>query len=205
VHTVSAMVDGAGSVRVVLHAGQKTVSGPLVSQTETTEAPPAGPSPITPEGKELWWSLGAFLVLLIAMRLYLVPKLKEGMQRRYGKVRSDLEHAEEVRDGARQDVAHYEAQLAAVRTEATGRIDAARQVLDRERTERFNEANAAIAERRAAAAADAESAMLAAQSTVEEAAASVAARVVELSTGGRPDDAVVRGAVAELMGRGARA
>src|ERR1700755_1574097 len=102
------MVDGAGSVRVVLHAGQQTVSGPLVRPTETPEAPPAGPSPITPEGKELWWSLGAFLVLLIAMRLYLVPKLKEGMQRRYGKVRSDLEHAEEVRDAARQDVAQYE-------------------------------------------------------------------------------------------------
>jgi F-type H+-transporting ATPase subunit b len=201
VHTVSAMVDGAGSVRVVL--GQHSVSAPLVSQTETTQRDP-GPSPITPEGKELWWSLGAFLVLLVAMRLYLVPKLKEGMQRRYGKVRSDLEHAEEVRDAARQEVAQYEAQLAAVRTEATSRIEAARHVLDRERTERFSEANAAIAERRAAAAAEAESAMLAAQTTVEEAAASVAARVVELSTGRRPQDAVVRGAVAELMSRGAR-
>src|SRR4051794_11710832 len=170
------MVDGAGSVRVVLHTGQQTVSGPLVSQTETTE-PDAGPSPITPEGKELWWSLGAFLVLLVAMRLWLVPKLKDGMQRRYGKVRSDLEHAEEVRDTARQEVAQYEQQLANVRAEAAQRIEAARQVLDRERTERFAEANSAIAQRRSAAAADAEAAMLAAQSTVEDAAASVAARV----------------------------
>jgi F-type H+-transporting ATPase subunit b len=199
VHSVSVIVDGAGGVSVRLLAAGHPVAGQLAAQTETTAAPDEGPSPIAPEGKELLWSLGAFLVLLAAMRLYLVPKLKEGMQRRYGKVRGDLEHAEEVRDAARQEVSQYEAQLATVRREAAERIEAARHVLDGERTDRFSEANAAIAERRSAAAAEAEAAMLAAQSSVEEAAAGVAARVVELSIGRRPDDALVRSAVGELM------
>jgi F-type H+-transporting ATPase subunit b len=204
VHTVSVIMDGGGGVSVRLLADGHTVDGQLAAQTETTTVPPEGPSPIKPENKELLWSLGAFLVLLAAMRLYLVPKLKEGMQRRYGKVRGDLEHAEEVRDAARQEVSQYETQLVAVRREAAERIEAARHVLDRERTDRFTEANAAIAERRSAAAAEAEAALLAAQSSVEEAAAGVAARVVELSTGRRPDAAVVRGAVGELMTGAAR-
>ena len=41
--------------------------------------------------------------------------------------------------------------------------------------------------------------MAAAQPSVEEAAAAVAARIVELSTGRRPDEALVRSTVGELM------
>ena len=204
-HSVSVIVDGGGGVSVRLLAAAQPADGQLAAQTETTTSElPEGPSPIKPENKELLWSLGAFLVLLVAMRLWLVPKLRAGMQRRYGKVRGDLEHAEEVRDEARQEVSNYETQLAAVRAEAAGRIQAARHVLDRERTDRFSEANAAIAERRSAAAAAAESAMLAAQSSVEGAAAAVATRVVELSTGRRPDEAVVHNAVSELKTGAAR-
>ena len=174
-HIASVMADGAGGVRVLLSSTAPAGRFVTAEDESTTEEADEGPSPITPEGKELFWSLGAFLVLLVAMRLWLVPKLKEGMQRRYGKVRSDLEHAEEMRDAARQEVAQYEAQLAAVRSEATARIDAARDVLDRERTDRLNEANAAIAGRRSAAAAEAETARAAAASSVEDAAAAVAA------------------------------
>lgn len=204
-HGVSVIVNGGGGVSVNLLVAGHPVPGQLAAQeTETTESLPEGPSPIKPENKEILWPLGAFLVLLIALRLWLVPRLKDGMQRRYGKIRGDLERAEEVRDAARQEVSQYETQLAAVRTEAAGRIEAARHVLDGERTDRFSEANAAIAERRSAAAAEAEAAMLAAQSSVEEAAAGVASRVVELSTGRRPDQAIVRSAVGDLMTGAAR-
>jgi len=195
-----------GGVPVLVHSTGHSLDGLQVSQGESsTTEPDEGPSPITPEGKELLWGLGAFLVLLVAMRLYLVPKLKEGMQRRYGKVVSDLEHAEEMRDAARLEVAKYETQLAAVRAEAAGRIDAARQVLDRERTDRINEANAAIAARRSAAASEAEAARIAVSASMEDAVESVAARLIELSTGRRPDEATVRRAVAELTTTGARA
>jgi F-type H+-transporting ATPase subunit b len=199
VHTVSVFLDGAGDVSVLLHSNGHPLVGPLVAQAEETE-PDEGPSPISPEPKELLWSLGAFLVLLIAMRLYLVPKVKQGMQARYAKNRSELESAEAIRDAAKAEVAEYQAQLAAVRAEAAARVDAARDQLDRERADRMAEANAAIAERRSSVATEAEAARLAARSSVEDA---VAAAIVERSTGVRPDEGRVRRAVTELTTTGA--
>jgi F-type H+-transporting ATPase subunit b len=204
VHTVSVTLEGAGGLRVVLHSAEHGVTGPLASAQETTE-PDEGPSPIAPEAKELLWGAGAFLVFLIAMRLFLVPKVKQGMQDRYGKIRSDFESADAVRDAARQELAEYESQLAAVRAEAAARVDAVRHQLEGERADRISEANAAIAERRSAAATEAEAARIAARASIEEAVASIAARAVELSTGRRPDEAVLRRAVAEVTSAGVRA
>ena len=191
---LTVLVDGAGNLEVLWPAAEEGEAG----EEELDE----GPSPIAPEAKEILWGLGAFLVLLIAMRLYLVPKVKQGMQARYGKIRSDLEGAETTRDAANAEVAQYESQLAAVRAEAAQRIDAARQQLDGERSDRIAEANAQIAERRSAAATEAESARAAAAGSVEDAAATVAARAVELSTGTRPDDAAVRRALADVSSAG---
>ena len=202
-HTLSVSVDGVGVV--LLQSSGHALAGPFATaaQEETAE-PDTGPSPIAPEPKELLWGLGAFLVLLIAMRLYLVPKVKKGMDARYGKTRSELELAEALREAARAEVEAYEAQLAAVRSEASARIDAAREVLDGERADRLGEANEAIAERRSAAATEAEAARLAASGSIQDAAVAVASRVVELSTGRRPDEAAVRRAVADLSSTGAR-
>ncbi len=204
-HTVSVLIDGAGSLRELLPSSAHGVAKSLVGAAgQAVTEPDEGPSPIVPEVKELLWSLGAFLVLLAAMRLYLIPKVKAGMQARYGKVRTDLETAETMRDDAKDEVAEYEAQLAAVRGEAAMRIEAARRVLEGERADRFAEANAAIAERRSAAAAEAEEAKAAARTSIEEAAVAVASRLVELSTGRRPDGAAVRDAVEDLTSAGAR-
>jgi F-type H+-transporting ATPase subunit b len=202
VHTLSVSVDGAGVV--LLQTSGHALAGPFVTAQESTEEPDPGPSPIAPEPKELLWGFGAFIVLLIAMRLYLVPKVKRGMDARYGKVRTELETAESMRETARAEVEAYEAQLAAVRSEASGRIDAARDVLDGERADRLAEANEAIAARRSAAATEAEAARLAASGSIEDAAVAVASRVIELSTGRRPDEALVRRAVADLSSAGAR-
>jgi F-type H+-transporting ATPase subunit b len=199
VHTVSVLIDGA-NVEVLLH-GHSVAGQVLTAQEE--EPPDEGPSPIAPEGKEIIWGGGAFLLLLIAFRLFLVPKVKKGMQERYGKVRSELEQAESIRDAARAEVSQYEAQLASVRGEVTARIDAARQVLERERADRLAEANEAIAARRSAAATESETARHAARGSVEDAAVAVAVRIVELSTGRRPDEAAVRNAVTELTTAGA--
>jgi len=202
VHTVSVMTDGAGNLEVLVHAapGQN-----FVAQEEAIEEElDPGPSPITPEVKELLWSGGAFLVFLVLMRLWLVPKVKAGMRARYGKVRSELEEAEATQDAAREEVAQYEGQLATVRAEARERIDAARVQLDGERFDRVAEANEAIAERRSQAATAAEEARIAARGSVEDAAVAVAVRIVELSTGRRPDEGAVRTAVADLTSAGAR-
>ncbi|MDQ3469042.1 MAG: ATP synthase F0 subunit B [Actinomycetota bacterium] len=171
---------------------------------ESTEALDEGPSPIAPEAKELFWGLGAFLVFLFLMRVFLVPKVKQGMQARYGAIQADHEQADATRQAAQREVEEYETQLVAVKAEAAGRVDAARQQLEGERADRISEANAQIAERRSAAATEAEEAKAAARESIEDAVAGVAARAVELSTGRRPDDATVRRTVADVMSVGAR-
>jgi hypothetical protein len=69
-----------------LGAGGISVSFPQSagdSATAAEETLDDGPSPIAPELKELLWGFGAFIVFLILMRLWLVPKVKRGLEARY--------------------------------------------------------------------------------------------------------------------------
>jgi F-type H+-transporting ATPase subunit b len=201
-YTVSVAVAGEGGLHVVLGAAAESVGLLPTATDESTAAPDEGPSPITPETKELLWGLGAFLVLLVAMRLYLVPKVKRGMAARRGLIHSGHERAGALRAEAQGEVAEYERALAAVKAEGTARIEAASRQLEAERTERLAGVTTTIAERRAAAAADFEAAKAAARPMVADAVVDVASRTVELGIGRRPDGAAVRRVVDEVVGAG---
>ena len=194
--TVTVTTTGAGHA-VVVHLPQ------TATEAETT-VEDKGPSPIAPEVKELAWGTGAFIVLFVLMRLVLFPRLKKGMDARYGKIQGDHQAADAARAEAKAEVAEYEAELAEVRTEARHRVDAARQVLEGERTAALSEANARIAERRAEAISAAEAARAAAEQHVQEAVADVSSRAAELATGRRPDPATVNRIVTELMAGGVK-
>ena len=142
------------------------------------------------------------MVFLVVMRFFLFPRLKKGMDARYGKIRDDLEGAEATRAAAEREVAEYQAALASVKAEAAGRIEAVRQTIEAERSARLAEVNARVAERRARAAADSEAAKAAARQTIEAAVGSVAERAAELAIGKRPDPAAVQRAVADVMSAG---
>ncbi len=162
---------------------------------------PAGPGPIVPELKELYWGAGAFIVFALLMRFYLFPRLKKGMDARYGSIRGQHEAAEQARSSARNDVAEYQRQLAAVKIEAATRVDAARATVETERQARLATVNAELADRRAAAAAENEAAKAAVRDQVHSAVADVATRASELATGRRPDATVVSRVVSEVMAR----
>jgi F-type H+-transporting ATPase subunit b len=186
-----------------------TAAGHVVSlnlpQTATgaqTTAEDKGPSPIAPEAKELLWGLGSFLLLFVVMRLYIFPKLKQGMDARYGKIRGDHEAADAMRAQARAEVAEYEAALASVKAEARTRIDAARETLEAERSAALAEANRRIAAKRAEATAATDAARAAASEHIQQAVADVSSRAAELATGRRPDLAKVNGIVTSLMAGG---
>jgi len=161
-----------------------------------------GPSPIAPEVKELAWGAGSFIVLALLMRFFLFPRLKKGMDARYGHIRDGHEQADHARAAARAEVSEYESALATVKAEANERIDAARHTLETERSARLAEVNAAIAARREAAAVEADAARQAVQADVASAAADVTARTVELAAGTAPDPAAVRAAVEQSMTAG---
>ncbi len=157
-------------------------------------------NPIAPEVKEMVWGFGTFLVLLIAMRIWLFPKVRQGMQARYDKVQGDKESAETLTAAARADVAEYEARLTSVRAEAQQKVDAARATLEAERAEQIGAANARIAEKRAAAAAEVDAARQAAMGDVESAVTDVVTRATQIATGKAPDPATIRSAVNASMG-----
>ncbi|MEP7045213.1 MAG: ATP synthase F0 subunit B [Ilumatobacteraceae bacterium] len=193
--TVTVTTTGAGHA-VVVHLPQA-----FVGAAETT-AEDKGPSPIAPEVKELAWGAGAFIVLFVVMRLVLFPRLKAGMDARYGKIRGDHETADSVRAAAKAEVAEYEAALATVKAEARQRVEAGRQTLEGERTAALAAANERIAARRAEAVAAAEAAKAAAATHIGDAVADVSTRVAELATGHRPDPGAVSEIVSSLMAGG---
>jgi F-type H+-transporting ATPase subunit b len=196
VHTVTVTMTAAGHTVVV--------NLPQTHAQAETAAEDKGPSPIAPEVKELAWGAGSFVVLLVLMRLVLFPRLKQGMDARYGKIRGDHDTAEATRADAKAELAAYEAELATVKAEARQRIDAARQTLEGERTDALTQANARIAARRAEAMAAAEAAREAAAGHIQAAVTDVSSRAVELATGRRPDESAVTDVVSALMAGGAK-
>jgi len=161
-----------------------------------------GPSPIAPEIKEIAWGAGSFIVLALLMRFFLFPRLKQGMDARYGHIREGHEQADAVRAAAKSEVAEYESALAGVKAEANERVEVARRTLEAERQAKLTEVNARIASKREAAAQAAASVRESARAEVASAAADVATRTVELSVGRAPDAGAVRAAVDAAMSTG---
>ena len=190
-------------VRVTTQNGelvQVLVAAEEGSSEATAEVEGTGPNPIAPEGKELLWGAGSFIVFLVIMRLFLFPRLKRGMDARYDGIRGDFEQADKTRESAQADVTKYEAALAEVRAEAAGRVDKARQTLDAERAAKIAEANTRIAAKRAAADAELESARAAVRDQIAAAVAQVTERTTQLAVGKSPDASVVKNAVQQVMG-----
>jgi F-type H+-transporting ATPase subunit b len=192
-----------GDDEAIEHAETEDVAADDHDATEGPAVPEEDLNPIFPEVKEVLWGFGSFVVLALLMRYFLYPRLRRGMDARYGLITSGHEQAEQITASAKGDVAEYEFQLAAARAEAAQRLDLARATLEAERSERLAEVNARIAERRAAAAAELESAREAVQGDVEAAVRDVAARAGRLATGREPDPAVVTEAVRSVMSVGA--
>ncbi len=171
------------------------------AETGSEEGAPvsAGPNPIAPEIKELAWGAGSFIVFLFFMRLFLVPKVRKGMASRYESIQADHEYASATRDGAKQDVARYESAVAEIRSEASRRLEAARQTLDKERQEKVTQVNAQIAQRRSAAEAEVAAARAAAQSQIVTAVGAVTTRATQIAVGVSPDAAIVSRSVQQAM------
>lgn len=174
-------------------AATTSAGGEAATETKTA------PNPIAPETKELAWAAGSFIVLFVLMRFFLFPKLKKDMEARYAGIRGDIEGADKAKADARGEVAEYEKALEAVRAEAAGRVDKARQTVDAERQAKLAEVNGRIAAKRAEADAANAAARAAVRDQVAVAVAQVASKAAELATGRAPDAATVQSAVTAAM------
>jgi F-type H+-transporting ATPase subunit b len=160
-------------------------------------------NPIFPELKEIAWGFGSFVVLAVLMRFFLFPRLKRSMDARYKGIQDNHQQAEALTAGARADVADYDEQVAAAKAESHRLVEEARATLETERQARLAEANARIAERRAAALADVDAAKLAVRDQVEAAVADVASAASQIATGKAADPALVSRVVSDTVRAGA--
>jgi F-type H+-transporting ATPase subunit b len=199
----------AGRVVHVGFPGEETtttVAGAEGTTTETgTEAKvPTEPNPLAPDLKELYWAAGSFFILLALMRYFLYPRVAKTMQARTQLISSQLAEADSIRAGAKGEVADYEADLTKVREEAAGVVEAARPTLEKERTSKFAEVNARLAERRAAATTEADAMKAGAAAQVSVAAQDVASHAARIVLGAAPSADLVRTAVSDAMYNGGK-
>lgn len=212
-----AVVYPSGNSRSVSFVALKGEEGQLIDPSECAFEPenpvPAGekityeecgvgPSPITPEGKELLWGAGSFVVFALLMRLFLFPRVKRGMEARYESIRTGHENADAARMAARSEVSQYDAAVVSAKADAAKVIDVARATLEAERQSAISAANSRINAKRDAALREAEAARSALRGQIESAVSEVTSSAVELATGKRPDQSAVSRAVADAMSAG---
>jgi F-type H+-transporting ATPase subunit b len=106
------------------------------------------PSPIIPELNEILWGGAAFLILLVVLWKFALPPVRNMMQQREDRIRSDLERAEQAKNEAEAELEQYRQQLAGARDEAGRIIEEARQDADRVRRDLVSRAEAEAAETR---------------------------------------------------------
>jgi F-type H+-transporting ATPase subunit b len=188
-------------LNAVIHLQGSSVVLLPAADAEAGEEVPEGPGPIVPEAKELYWGAGAFIVFALLMRLFLVPKVRKGMESRYNGIRSAHDAADQERAAARAEVAEYESQIAAIKAEAATRLEAARQTLEAERQVQLDAVNGRIAVARAEAAEQTAALRASVQGEIKSAVSDVAGRAGELATGRRPSADVVARVVDEVMAR----
>jgi F-type H+-transporting ATPase subunit b len=116
------------------------------------------PSPILPETNEIIWGGISFLLLLLLMWKFALPAIKEGMNNRTERIRSDLDAAETAKSEAVGVLDGYKAQLADAKNEAARIIEEARQSADALKRDQEARLQTELSEARARAAADIEAA-----------------------------------------------
>ena len=202
-HTLPSSDERCGwTCEVHVTAGTAT-RAETTARRPTSAGPDEGPSPIAPEPKELLWGLGAFLVFLLADAPVPGAEGEEGDGR---PLRQDPRRARE----AEATTAAAEPRSPTTRSSsppcAARRSPASTPLVDAGRRARRPAGRGQRGDRRAARGRrdPGRGGRRPPSGSIEDGRRRVAARVVELSTGRRPDEAAVRHVVADLDADGAR-
>jgi F-type H+-transporting ATPase subunit b len=116
------------------------------------------PNPILPETSELLWGAVSFTALFLLLRRFAYPQIKQMAENRAERIRSDLASAESTKADAEQVLAEYRAQLNDAKAEAGRIIEEARQAADAIKRDQEARLQSELADLRARAVADIDSA-----------------------------------------------
>lgn len=151
----------------------------LAEEADDPEACQEAPNPILPATSELVWGAISFAVLLFLLYKFAYPQVKQMMNNRTERIRSDLQTAETAKGDAEQVLAEYRAQLNDARAEAGRIIEEARQAADRIKRDQEARLQTELAELRARAVADIDSAKAQAVSDLRSEVAQLAIGAAE--------------------------
>ena len=151
----------------------------LIEEADDPEACHEAPNPILPETSELVWGALSFTALFLLLRRFAYPQIKQMMANRTERIRSDLASAETAKGEAEQVLAEYRAQLNDAKAEAGRIIEEARQAADRLKRDQESRLQDELAELRARAVADIESAKVQAVSELRGEVAQLAIGAAE--------------------------
>ena len=130
----------------------------LAEEADDPDACQEAPNLILPAADELIWGAVSFTALFLLLRRFAYPPIKQMMENRTERIRSDLQAAETAKTEAEEVLAEYRAQLNDARSEAGRIIEEARQAADRLKQDREARLQAELADLRSRAVADIESA-----------------------------------------------
>jgi F-type H+-transporting ATPase subunit b len=97
-----------------------------VLKTELVLAAEEAPSPILPHIPELILGFVAFIILLLVLKKYVVPRFEAAYEERAKMIEGGIEKAEKAQAEAEEALAKYQAQLREARSEAAKIRDDAR-------------------------------------------------------------------------------
>jgi F-type H+-transporting ATPase subunit b len=137
------------------------------------------PSLIFPALDEFVWGALGFVALFFILRKFAYPAIREGMQARTERIRSDLEAADTAKAEAQTVLDEYRAQLADARGEAGRIVEEARQAADALKRDHEARLQTELAELRARAVADIDSAKAQAMSDLRGEVAQLAIGAAE--------------------------
>ncbi|MDP1821377.1 MAG: F0F1 ATP synthase subunit B [Acidimicrobiales bacterium] len=131
---------------------------PILAEGGSVDDCQESPSPILPATDELLWGTLSFLVLFFLMRKFAYPAIKEGMEGRSERIRSDLAAAETAKAEAQGVLDSYRSDLSGAKAEAGRIIEEARQAADALKKDQEARLQTELADVRTRATADIEAA-----------------------------------------------
>jgi F-type H+-transporting ATPase subunit b len=130
----------------------------LAEEADDPDACQEAPNPILPATNELVWGSLSFAALLFLLYKFGYPQVRQMMDNRTERIRSDLQAAETAKTEAQGALDEYKAQLSDARAESGRIIEEARQAADRIKRDQEARLQTELAELRARAVADIDSA-----------------------------------------------
>ena len=152
-----AQEEGEGEEEVEIGHAEEHCIEILEAGAELDECQEA-PNPLLPETNELIWGAVGFIVVFFFVWKLGLPAIKDGMNARAERIRSDLDAAESQRTEAETILADYRAQLADARNESARIIEEARQQADSLKRDQEARLQTELAEMRQRATAEIEAA-----------------------------------------------